>query len=120
MLQVLSVVAQQVLSIVRAKSAKLKTFVLEGADIPLKPTCNVFITMNPGYAGAAALAGWGVVVQVQGWILETLSVSPGMRRASHPDPRIRAFRCCATQEPAGCELTQSPTWQYTLCLRRAF
>lgn len=41
-LEVLSVVAQQVLTVLRAKAAKVKTFMFEGVEIPLKSTCNVF------------------------------------------------------------------------------
>lgn len=54
-LEVLSVVAQQVLTIQRAKAAGLTRFIFEGVEMGLIHTTNCFITMNPGYAHASSV-----------------------------------------------------------------
>jgi dynein heavy chain len=54
-LEVLSVIAQQLQTIQKAVDLKKEKFDFEGSIIPLKLTCNCFITMNPGYAGRSDL-----------------------------------------------------------------
>jgi dynein heavy chain len=54
-IEVLSVVAQQVLEIRQALLAKLTEFVFEQRQLKVKNTMGIFITMNPGYAGRTEL-----------------------------------------------------------------
>ena len=54
-IEVLSVIAQQLLTIRNAKVAGVARFLFEGREIKLDKTCAAFVTMNPGYAGRTEL-----------------------------------------------------------------
>ena len=54
-LEVLSVIAQQVVSIQDAVKENKTRFIFDGEDIALMSSCCVNITMNPGYAGRSEL-----------------------------------------------------------------
>jgi len=54
-IEVLSVIAQQILCIQQAIAKRAKEFDFEGKIIPLNYAFGVFITMNPGYAGRTEL-----------------------------------------------------------------
>ena len=54
-IEVLSVIAQQLLILFRAKANNEPEIIFEESLIKMKPTFCVFITMNPGYAGRSEL-----------------------------------------------------------------
>ena len=53
--EVLSVVAQQILCILTAVTQHKTRFWFEGREIKLDPTCGIFVTMNPGCAPSSLL-----------------------------------------------------------------
>eukprot|EP00767_Chilomastix_cuspidata_P003405 gnl/Chilomastix_cuspidata/3528.p1 GENE.gnl/Chilomastix_cuspidata/3528~~gnl/Chilomastix_cuspidata/3528.p1 ORF type:complete len:4397 (+),score=382.77 gnl/Chilomastix_cuspidata/3528:1904-13192(+) len=54
-IEVLSVIAQQILTIKEAIVAGKERFLFEGKEIKLDSSIGIFITMNPGYAGRTEL-----------------------------------------------------------------
>eukprot|EP00965_Chrysotila_dentata_P217139 6189805-Pleurochrysis_carterae.AAC.10 len=54
-IEVLSVIAQQMLNIQNAIMGNKEVFEFEGSMVRLDPTTSTFITMNPGYAGRTEL-----------------------------------------------------------------
>jgi len=54
-IEVLSVVAQQILQILTAVKQEMTSLVFEGVHIKLVNSLGIFVTMNPGYAGRSEL-----------------------------------------------------------------
>ena len=102
-LDVLSVIAQQILTINIAKRAKAERFDFEGENILLRLTCNVFVTMNPGYAGRQELPDnlktffRSVAMMVPDYALPKSSFTPWATTFSLAKKIVMTYTLCSEQ-----------------------
>ncbi|KAJ3226918.1 Dynein heavy chain 6, axonemal [Clydaea vesicula] len=105
-IEVLSVVAQQLLTIKNAKDVKAIKFMFEGREIRLIDTCCAFITMNPGYAGRTELPDnlkalfrpISMMIPDYGLIAEIMLFSEGFENAKLFSGKVfNLYKLCSEQ-----------------------
>ncbi|KAG8212749.1 hypothetical protein J437_LFUL019697, partial [Ladona fulva] len=104
--EVLSVVAQQILAILQALARNQTNFVFESNQINLVNTCGIFITMNPGYAGRTELPDnlktmfrpVSMVVPDSCLIAEIILFGEGFREPRPLAKKVYTLYCLAMQQ----------------------
>lgn len=105
-IEVLSVIAQQLVTIRNAKVMKLSQFLFEGREIKILPSCATFITMNPGYAGRTELPDnlkslfrpMSMIVPDYGLIAEVILYSEGFEESKLlAQKMVQMYKLCSEQ-----------------------